>query len=64
MANINKGAFEPGEINTLLSALMQFKESMSAKNALGDDETGEEIRNGYLYQCDKLLLAISEASKR
>lgn len=64
MANITKDTFEPGEINTLVSALMQFKESMSEDGALGDDETGEEIRNGYLYQCDKLLLAITEASKR
>lgn len=64
MANIKKGTFEPGEINTLISALMQFKESMSVKNALGDDEAGEGIRKGYLYQCDKLLLAITEASKK
>lgn len=64
MANITEDTFEPGEINTLLAALMQFKESMSEKYALGDDDTGEDIRNGYLHQCDKLLLEIAEVRRK
>lgn len=64
MPNITKDTFEPGEMNTLIFSLMQFKESMQVKNALGDDDTGEAMRIGYLHQCDKLLLAIVEASKK
>lgn len=64
MANITSHTFEPEEQNTIIAALIQFKEAMSAKNALGDDEIGEKIRMGYLHQCNKLLLAIAEVSKK
>lgn len=63
MANITKDTFSQGEINTLISALMQFKQAMQEKNALGDDETGEGIRFGYLHHCDRLLIAITESRK-
>lgn len=64
MAKITSHTFEPEEQNTILAALIQFKETMSVKNALGDDETGENIRMGYLRQCNKLLLAIAEVSRK
>lgn len=64
MPNLTSHTFESGELNTLIAALMQLKESMSVKNALGDDDTGEDIRKGYLHQCDKLLLAITDVSKK
>ena len=64
MANLTMNTFEPGEQNTLITALMWFKESMSVKNVLGDDETGEGIRMGYLHHCDELLLAIAEVRKK
>ncbi|EPK7525571.1 hypothetical protein P7S38_002425 [Klebsiella variicola] len=60
MANITEDTFEPGEIHTLISALMYFKDRMSKKSALGEDEIGECLRLGYLHQCDRLLLAIEK----
>lgn len=64
MAKILGDTFEPGEIDTLLSAISHFKSEMSKKNALGDDDTGECIRFGYLHQCDRLLKAIAERGKK
>lgn len=64
MANITKDTFESGEINTLLAALFQFKESIQERYALGDSDLGEDIRNGYLHQCDKLLLEIAEVRRK
>lgn len=64
MAKVNEDTFEPGEISTLVSSLNYFKHAMSAKNALGDDDTGECIRLGYLHYCDRLLNAIIELEKK
>lgn len=64
MAILTKDTFDRGEINTLISALTQFKAEMSKKNALGSDDTGECIRFGYLHQCDRLLKAIVEAKEK
>lgn len=60
MANITEDTFEPGEIHTLISALTDFKERMSKMNALGKDDIGECLRQGYLHQCGRLLLAIEK----
>lgn len=64
MANITEDTFEPGEIQTLISALTDFKDQMSKKNALGEDDIGECLRLGYLHQCDRLLLAIVKVQNK
>ncbi|MFP1884410.1 hypothetical protein [Lonsdalea quercina] len=64
MAILTKDTFEPGEINTLISALTHFRAEMRKKNALGSDDTGECIRFGYLHQCDRLIKAIIEAKEK
>lgn len=64
MTNITEDTFEPGEIYTLVSALTVFKDRMSKKNALGDDDTGECIRHGYFHQCDRLLIAIEKVQNK
>ena len=64
MANILHDTFDKGETSTLFSALHRFQSEMSEKNALGDDETGESIRLGYLRQCEKLLKALIELERK
>ncbi len=64
MANLRFDTFSQGEKSTLISALMHFREEMSANNALGDDETGEGIRIGYLNHCIILLNEIAKLKKK
>lgn len=64
MAKLLRDTFDKGEISTLFSALSRFQSEMSEKNALGDDDTGECIRLGYLHQCSRLLNALIELEKK
>jgi hypothetical protein len=52
---INGHKLTPGQETTFHVALQSFRTQMGEKFALGDDETGEDIRLGYCRCIDEII---------